>query len=79
VTQAMSRSGTGSTPLNPRLARLLRDGELDWDNPRHREAYLKAWVKGDVKPYSVQVRSVEQASSGSCESGLVQSSGISRP
>jgi ATP-dependent helicase YprA (DUF1998 family) len=61
--------------VNPRLLDLLESGKLDWDNPRHREAYLRAWVKGDVKPYSHQVSSVEQGSSGSCESGLVHSSG----
>ena len=35
--------------LNPRLLELLESGELDWDDPRHREAYLRAWVRGDVK------------------------------
>jgi len=33
---------------SPALLRLLERGELDWDNPRHREAYLRAWVKGDL-------------------------------
>ena len=35
--------------VSPRLLGLLRSGELDWDNPRHREAYLRAWVNGDPK------------------------------
>jgi hypothetical protein len=30
--------------LNPRLLALLESGELDWDNPRHREGYLRAWA-----------------------------------
>ena len=30
--------------MNPRLAELLENGELDWDNPRHREAYLRHWL-----------------------------------
>jgi len=30
--------------LNPRLRELLENDELDWDNPRHREAYLKYWL-----------------------------------
>ena len=34
--------------VNPRLLDLLERGELDWDNPRHREAYLRAWVNGDL-------------------------------
>jgi hypothetical protein len=35
--------------LNPRLLALIDSGELDWDNPRHREAYLRAWVNGELK------------------------------
>jgi hypothetical protein len=30
--------------LNPRLAALLEKDELDWDDPRHREAYLRFWL-----------------------------------
>ena len=44
MTQTTSRAGSGSTTLNPRLAELLERGELDWDNPRHREAYLRYWL-----------------------------------
>jgi hypothetical protein len=44
VTQTTSRMNTGSTFLNPRLRKLLEESELDWDNPRHREAYLKYWL-----------------------------------
>lgn len=36
--------------VNQRLLDLLERDELDWDNPRHREAYLKAWVNGSVPP-----------------------------
>jgi hypothetical protein len=32
--------------LNLRLAALLESGEFDWDNPYHREAYLKAFAAG---------------------------------
>ncbi len=31
--------------VNPKLLDLLERDELDWDDERHREAYLKAWVK----------------------------------
>ena len=34
--------------MNPRLLELLERDELDWDNPVHREAYLKAWVNGEL-------------------------------
>ena len=34
--------------VNPRLLDLLERDELDWDDPRQREAYLRAWVKGDL-------------------------------
>ena len=30
-----------------RLRELIRSGEFDWDNPGHRTAFLKAWVKGE--------------------------------
>ena len=49
MTQTVSQTGSGSTaPVNPKLLELLEHGELDWDNPRHREAYLRAWVNGAV-------------------------------
>ena len=32
--------------MNPRLAALLESGELDWDNLKHREAYLRAFTAG---------------------------------
>ena len=35
----------GDPAVNPRLLDLLESGEFDWDDPRHREAYLRAWVK----------------------------------
>ena len=49
MTRTESPASSGNTALNPRLAALLESGELDWDNPRHREAYLRAWIKGDLK------------------------------
>jgi hypothetical protein len=30
--------------LNPRLRKLLEDGELDWDDFRQRSAFLKYWI-----------------------------------
>jgi hypothetical protein len=48
VTHATSRSSSGNTTLNPRLRELIETGALDWDNPRHREAYLRAWVKNEL-------------------------------
>ena len=49
MTQTGSRTDTGSTqPANRRLLELIERGELDWDNLRHREAYLRAWVKGEL-------------------------------
>ena len=44
MTQTVSRTDSGSTSCNPRLLDLIESGELDWDNLRHREAYLRAWV-----------------------------------
>jgi hypothetical protein len=48
---------TGGDPAvtaSPRLLELLERDELDWSDPRQREAYLKAWVRGDVKPYLIR-------------------------
>ena len=36
--------------VSQRLLELLESGELDWDNPKHREAYLRAWVNGELPP-----------------------------
>lgn len=45
MTQTASQTASGSTPsVHPRLAALLESGEFDWDDPRHREAYLKYWL-----------------------------------
>lgn len=30
--------------FHPKLRKLLEEDELDWDDPRHREAFLKAWL-----------------------------------
>lgn len=50
MTQTVSRTGGASTALvHPRLLALLESGEFDWDNPRHREAYLRAWLNAPRK------------------------------
>ena len=36
---------------NKRLQHLLDTGELDWDDPRHREIYLREWVNKDGKAF----------------------------
>ncbi len=36
--------------VSRRLLDLLKSGELDWDNPGHREAYLRAWAAGELPP-----------------------------
>lgn len=36
--------------MNPVLAELIESGEFDWDDLRHREAYLRAWVNGTAPP-----------------------------
>lgn len=51
MTQTMSRLNAGNTILNPRLRELLEKDELDWENPRHREAYLKYWLN---QPFTQQ-------------------------
>lgn len=30
--------------MNRKLQELIEKDELDWDDPRHREAYLKYWL-----------------------------------
>ena len=52
MTQTVSLTGSGNAPpVNPGLLELLESGQFDWDNPRHREAYLKAWIRhGDLFP-----------------------------
>jgi hypothetical protein len=45
VTQRENPSDSGNITSNPRLRRLLEDDDLDWENPHHREMYLKEWVK----------------------------------
>lgn len=42
--------------MNPGLARLLDAGELDWHDPRHREAYLREWVRGAFSPVKTEPR-----------------------
>ena len=43
---------------SPELARLLESGEFDWDNPRHREAFLKAFARGEFSPVKPAVPAV---------------------
>jgi hypothetical protein len=52
VTQTVSRAASGSSPSPPpqRLLDLIERDEFDWDDPRHREAYLRAWVNGIAPP-----------------------------
>ena len=38
--------------VNPKLQHLLDTDELDWDDPRHREIYLREWVNKDGKAFS---------------------------
>ena len=38
------------TAVNPRLAALIDSGQFDWENDKHREAYLRAWVNGTAPP-----------------------------
>ncbi len=49
MTQTGSRISSVNIALNPRLLELVEKGELDMNDPRHREAYLKAWVKAPRK------------------------------
>ena len=44
MTQTVSRTSSASIALNPRLQALIDHGNLDMNDPRHREAFLKAWV-----------------------------------
>ena len=50
MTQTVTRTASGNTPSPPpqKLQELLEAGRLDWDDPRHREAYLRAWVNGSL-------------------------------
>ncbi len=44
MTQTTSRMNSGNTILHPKLKKLLDEDELEWDDPRQREAYLKYWL-----------------------------------
>lgn len=50
MTGTAFRTASGNTgqAASPALLSLLDSGELDWDNPRHREAYLRAWANGEL-------------------------------
>jgi hypothetical protein len=43
---------------SPRLLGLIERDELDWDDERHREAYLRAWVNG---AFALPARPVKEA------------------
>ena len=45
MTKQEDPSSSGNITSNPRLKRLLEDDDLDWENPHHRNMYLKEWVK----------------------------------
>jgi hypothetical protein len=49
VTQTTSRLNSGNTILNPRLRELLEKDELDWDDFRQRDAFLKYWINRPQK------------------------------
>ena len=51
MTQTVTQTTGASTPsvVHPGLAALLESGEFDWDDPRHREAYLRAWLNAPRK------------------------------
>lgn len=49
MTQTTSRPSSGNTRLNPKLKELLENGRFDWDEPRHREAFLKYWIHRPLK------------------------------
>ena len=44
--------------LSPRLADLLETGQFDPEDPRHREAFLRAFAAGAFSPQPPQVPSV---------------------
>jgi hypothetical protein len=46
MTQTTSQLEPGEAVVHPKLRELLEEGKLDWTDPRQREAYLKAWIKG---------------------------------
>ena len=52
VTRTESRTDSASTTCPPGLLELLEKDELDWDNLRHREAYLRAWLTGSVPRFT---------------------------
>lgn len=41
--------------MNPKLAALIDAGELDLDDEKQREMYLKAWTAGNFSPVPPEV------------------------
>ncbi len=48
--------------MHQKLQQLLDSGEFDWDNIFHREAFLRAWVKGEISGRPAGNSSVERPS-----------------
>lgn len=54
--------------VNPKLRNLLDRDELDWDDPRHREMYLREWVnKGGRAFIDDEEEELLPRSSSSCD------------
>lgn len=49
MTQTVSQMNSARIRFNPRLQELLESDRFDWDDLRHREAYLKAWINRPIK------------------------------
>ena len=41
--------------VNPRLAALIESGELDLDDPRQYEMWMKTWARGEFSPVRPEV------------------------
>lgn len=42
--------------MSPRLAELLDSGEFDWHDARHRETFLREFVRGAFSPVKTPPR-----------------------
>jgi hypothetical protein len=51
MTQTVSHVHSGRTMFNPRLQELLDNGNFDWDDLRHRTAFLQAWITRPLTQY----------------------------
>jgi hypothetical protein len=50
--------------VDPKLRDLIESGGLDWDDDRHREAYLKAWAAGVFSAHPPEVPRVAVTGGG---------------